>query len=98
MDGLDRVKVCTGYQGIGEHETVEFAKADQLEMVKPIYVELPGWKQSTAGITSLNELPKEALNYIRFLEDEIEAPVDIISTGPDRLETLILRNPFDIKS
>ena len=95
LDGLDLIKVCTGYQGIDNHEKVGFAKADQLEKVEPIYVEMPGWKQSTAGITSLKDLPKEALNYIRFLEDQIEAPVDIISTGPDRLETLILRNPFD---
>ena len=95
LDGLDRIKVCIGYQGNGNHEAVEFAKADQLEKVEPIYAELPGWNRSTVGITSLKELPKEALNYIRFLEDQIEAPVDIISTGPDRLETLILRNPFD---
>jgi len=59
-----------------------------------VYEELPGWSESTFGIKSLDELPENARAYIRFIEEKIEAPVDIISTGPDREETIILKHPF----
>jgi adenylosuccinate synthase len=59
-----------------------------------VYVELPGWSESTVGARSLAELPENARAYIRFIEQQIDAPVDIISTGPDRDETIILRHPF----
>ncbi len=67
---------------------------DRYERLKPVYVELPGWTESTAGVRSLEELPDNARAYIRYIEEIIEAPVDIISTGPDRDETIILRHPF----
>ncbi|MEX0901462.1 MAG: adenylosuccinate synthase [Pseudohongiellaceae bacterium] len=94
LDGLDTVKVCTGYRDVGESMSawlMNVAVADQLE---PVYVELPGWTESTAGIKSVDQLPVNARAYIRFIEEQIEAPVDIISTGPDRDETIILRHPF----
>ena len=69
-----------------------FAMYDDLE---PVYEELPGWSESTFGVKSLDDLPDNARNYIRFIEEKIEAPVDIISTGPDREETIILNHPFD---
>jgi len=68
---------------------------DQYDHLVPVYEELPGWSESTFGAKSLNELPENAQNYIRFIEEKIEAPVDIISTGPDREETIILKHPFD---
>jgi adenylosuccinate synthase len=68
---------------------------DRYEKLKPVYVELPGWSQSTAGARSLDELPENARAYIKYIENVIEAPVDIISTGPDRDETIILRHPFN---
>jgi len=55
---------------------------------------LPGWSESTFGVKSLDDLPENARAYIRFIEEKIEAPVDIISTGPDREETIILKHPF----
>jgi len=56
---------------------------------------MPGWSESTFGAKSLDQLPQAALNYIKRLEQLIECPIDIISTGPDRAETIVLRHPFD---
>ena len=97
LDGLDKIKVCTSYKGLGDRGANEITSADHFEKLKPIYTELPGWKQSTFGKKSLDDLPSEAIDYVKFIEDRVEVPVDIISTGPDREETIILRNPFDRK-
>jgi adenylosuccinate synthase len=68
---------------------------DSYKALEPIYEDLPGWTESTVGAKSLDELPENARAYIRYIESAIEVPVDIISTGPDREETIILRHPFD---
>lgn len=94
LDGLETIKVCVGYEGQDE-ATTGLMTTDQYSGLKPVYEELPGWKESTAGAKSLDELPENARAYIRFIENAIEAPVDIISTGPDRDETIVLRQPFD---
>jgi len=94
LDGLETVKVCVGYKGISEASMsclTNFAVYDNLE---PVYEELPGWSESTFGAKSLDDLPENARNYIKFIEEKIEAPVDIISTGPDRDETIMLTHPF----
>ncbi|WP_197473607.1 adenylosuccinate synthetase, partial [Oleiphilus sp. HI0066] len=57
--------------------------------------ELPGWSESTLGAKTLEELPANAQSYIKYLEGKIQAPIDIVSTGPDRVETIVLRHPFD---
>lgn len=67
---------------------------DSYSDIEPVYEELPGWSESTVGLTSVDQLPENAKAYIRFLEEQIEAPIDIISTGPDRVETITLRHPF----
>ena len=67
---------------------------DRFENLEPIYEKLPGWKESTVGAKSMDDLPENARSYIRFIEETVEVPVDIISTGPDREETIILRHPF----
>jgi adenylosuccinate synthase len=95
LDGLETVKVCTGYKGIDENSLSCLTNFDMYDDLEPVYEELPGWSESTFGIKSLDELPVNARNYIRFIEEKIEAPVDIISTGPDREETIILNHPFD---
>jgi adenylosuccinate synthase len=69
---------------------------DNFESLKPVYEELPGWSESTVGAKRLEELPENARAYILFIEEAIEVPVDIISTGPDREETITLRHPFDV--
>lgn len=94
LDGLDTIKVCTGYKGVHFDASSTLMNLDSCQNIEPVYVELPGWKESTFGIKSLDELPENAKAYIRYIEKIIEAPVDIISTGPDREETIILRHPF----
>merc|ERR1712000_799522 len=92
LDGLDTIKVCVGYEDENGNAINVPASADQFEKIKPVFKELPGWKESTYGAKSMADLPDNARAYIRFVEDAIEAPIDIISTGPDRLETIVLRH------
>jgi len=94
LDGLKSIKVCVAYESEGEDIGSASMTVDRYEKLKPVYVELPGWTESTVGARSLAELPENARAYIRFIEQQIDAPVDIISTGPDRDETIILRHPF----
>jgi adenylosuccinate synthase len=94
LDGLDTVKVCTGYQGESETVSSWLMNVDGTETLQPVYEELPGWQESTVGARNIDQLPDNARAYIRFIEDLIEAPVDIISTGPDRSETIVMRHPF----
>jgi len=94
LDGLEIVKVCTGYKGVDGSSMACLTSFDQYDHLVPIYEELPGWSESTFGVKSLDELPENARAYIRFIEEKIEAPVDIISTGSDREETIILQHPF----
>ncbi|MFO7787099.1 MAG: adenylosuccinate synthase [Halospina sp.] len=95
LDGLDEVKVCVGYITREGRVTRPPIRGTQYEAIEPVYETLPGWTESTSGITSLDQLPENARNYIRFLEEQIEAPIDVISTGPDRIETVTLRHPFN---
>lgn len=94
LDGLTSIKACVAYESEGEDIGSASMTVDRYEKLKPVYVELPGWSGSTVGARSLEELPENARAYIRFIEQQIDAPVDIISTGPDRDETIVLRHPF----
>ncbi len=94
LDGLPEVKVCVGYQDADGVKVGIPCDAEGWNCVKPVFETLPGWSESTVGATSLEQLPANALTYIRRLEELIGAPVDIISTGPDRVETIVLRSPF----
>ncbi len=95
LDGLDQINICTGYQDANGNQVSSLSGSEDYEAVQPVYEEMPGWSESTVGIKSLDELPENARAYIKRLEQLVEAPIDIISTGPDRLETIILRDPFD---
>jgi adenylosuccinate synthase len=64
----------------------------------PVYIDMPGWKQSTLGITSYEALPDNARRYLEELEELAGVPIDLISTGADRAETIVLRHPFDAKA
>ncbi|MFG1496248.1 adenylosuccinate synthase [Saccharospirillum sp. HFRX-1] len=97
LDNLKTVKVCTGYQDENGQAVEWPASAEAFEKVTPVYEELPGWQQSTVGARSLDDLPTEARDYIAYLEKAIGAPIDIVSTGPDRTETIVLRHSFDIQ-
>jgi adenylosuccinate synthase len=94
LDGLETVKVCTAYRVGGEETTALPAGAEALAICEPVYEELPGWSGSTAGITAFEQLPEAARSYLKRIEELAGVPVDIISTGPDRDETIILRHPY----
>ncbi len=96
MDGLKTLKICTQYicQKHGKME-VPPVGADGFSSVEPDYIEMPGWEESTVGVKSLDKLPQAARDYIKKIEKVVGVPIDIISTGPDREETMILRHPFD---
>jgi adenylosuccinate synthase len=94
LDGLETVRICTGYKGNNSSSMACLTNFDSYNTLEPIYEDMPGWKQTTFGVRSLADLPQNARNYISRIEQLIEAPVDIISTGPDRDETIILNHPF----
>ncbi|WP_426369328.1 adenylosuccinate synthase [Pseudocolwellia sp. HL-MZ7] len=96
LDGLKELKICTGYKKpSGEIITVSPTAAEGYEEITPVYETLPGWSEQTAGVTKRENLPANAIAYIKRIEEITGVPVDIISTGPDRNETIILVNPFD---
>jgi adenylosuccinate synthase len=95
LDGLDTIRVAVGYKVRGERRDLLPVGADALAICAPIYEEHPGWKESTAGVKSFADLPKNAQSYLRRLEVLVGAPIAIISTGPDRLETIVMKHPFD---
>lgn len=96
LDGLKEVKICTSYcMPNGQEVYTTPLTAENWEGIKPIYETLPGWRESTIGMKLFKNLPAAAHQYIKRIEEITGIPVDIISTGPDRSETIILRNPFD---
>ncbi len=95
LDGLEKIKVCVGYMLNGQKVEVPPVGADLISQCEPVYIEMPGWSESTVGIKGYAELPVAAQEYLKKVEELTGVPVDVISTGPDRSETLILRNPFD---
>lgn len=95
LDGLDEVKICTGYQlPDGQVVTQAPASAEEWAMVKPVYESMQGWRESTFGVKEYDALPEAAKKYIKRIEALTETPIDIISTGPERSETMILRDPY----
>lgn len=94
LDGLDPIKICTAYD-YGQQVAGTHLAAIDLAQCTPVYEEMPGWSTSTAGVTDYHALPQQAINYLQRLEQLAETPIDIISTGADRNETIILRNPLD---
>jgi adenylosuccinate synthase len=94
LDGLESIQICTGYDCNGKLRQTTPAGADLLADCQPVYEEMPGWNESTAGLREYDQLPENARNYLKRIEAITGTPVDIISTGPDREETIILRHPF----
>lgn len=97
LDGLKTVKVCVGYRDDAGNDVEWPESAEAFARVTPVYEELPGWEESTVGASELSQLPQRARDYIAYLEKAIGAPIDIVSTGPDRIETIVLRHSFDIQ-
>ncbi len=94
LDGLDTLKICVGYNYEGQELHSPPSGADALQSCKPIYIEMPGWSESTFGVKSYEDLPINAQNYLAKLEQLIETPIAIISTGPERNETIMRQEIF----
>jgi len=94
LDGLDEIAICVGYANEEGEPVANPIDAIDYENVTPVYETVPGWSDSTVGLKSLDALPDAAKAYIARLEELVGAPIDIISTGPDREETIVLRHPF----
>ena len=95
LDGFDEVKICVGYK-MPNGKIVEYAPlaAKDWEGIEPLYESMPGWKENTFGVTDVNQLPQTCRNYIKRIEEVTGVPIAILSTGPDRVQTMILQDPF----
>jgi adenylosuccinate synthase len=94
LDGLPSIRICTGYRVGGELVQDMPVGADSLAHCEPEYIEMPGWQASTAHCRELDDLPANARAYLRRIEALVEVPIDMISTGADRDENIIMRHPF----
>ncbi|MFA7503333.1 MAG: adenylosuccinate synthase [Burkholderiaceae bacterium] len=94
LDGMPTVRICTAYELDGRRIDALPFGADDVERCVPIYEDLPGWSESTAGLTRYEQLPANARRYIERFAEVAGAPIDIVSTGPDRDETIMIRHPF----
>jgi len=90
LDTLDEIKVCIGYEVNGKRIDTFPAVASALRLIKPIYEMLPGWKSDTLGTTSFDDLPENARRYVEFLSSHIDVEIGLISTGPERDQTVIM--------
>ena len=94
LDGLDVIRIATGYRINGEVTPEPPLSLEGYGDIQPVYEELPGWKESTVGVTDYNALPVNARNYLERLQSLVDVPIDMISTGPDRDQTITLRQVF----
>jgi adenylosuccinate synthase len=94
LDGFEKIKVCIGYNLHGKKLDMPPTNLDDLIACEPIYEELPGWKESTRGIKSIDNLPKAARNYLKRIEELLQLKIALIATGQEREDTIIIENPF----
>ena len=94
LDGLQEILVCTGYELDGRVIDILPLDADEIVACRPRYERFAGWQQSTAGLTDWDALPANARDYLEYVSDVIGVPIDMVSTGPDREHTIVLRHPF----
>lgn len=90
LDDLDEISVCVAYEVDGKVITFMPASTRRMEAIKPVFERLPGWKRSTQGVISLSQLPREARQYVRFLEEKTGVEIGSVSNGPERSETMIV--------
>ena len=95
LDGLETIRICTGYRVDGVIHEFAPAGAEAMAACEPIYEAMPGWSESTLGALRLEDLPANARRYLERIESLSGVPIDIVSTGPDRRETIVLRHPFE---
>jgi adenylosuccinate synthase len=96
MDGMETIRLGVGYRFGDAIYDISPAGAEAMQSCEPIYEELPGWSETTVGIKRYQDLPANARRYLQRMEEVCEVPVDMISTGPDREETIVLRHPFEV--
>jgi len=94
LDGLDTIRVCVGYRSNGQVSPEPPMSIEGYAAIEPVYEELPGWRERTVGVTAYQDLPGNARRYLERLEALVGVPIDMISTGPDREQTIVLRHPF----
>jgi len=94
LDGVETVRLAVGYRLAGAQVDILPVGAEQIANCEPVYEDMPGWKESTVGVTRFDQLPGAAQAYLKRIEEVCEVPVDMVSTGPDRDETIVLRHPF----
>ena len=94
LDGLPEILICTGYKLGGGTLDVLPLDADEIAACEPVYESMPGWTDTTAGLTNWEQLPANARRYLERMQALIGAPIDMVSTGPDRVHTVLLRHPF----
>ncbi|MDH3439844.1 MAG: adenylosuccinate synthetase, partial [Gammaproteobacteria bacterium] len=94
LDGLETVRICVGYEIDGEPIKGLPVVVDRFADCRPVYEDIPGWSDSTVGATAYEDLPPNAQDYLARIEELVETPIDIISTGPDRDQTITKRDPF----
>ena len=95
LDGLDTLRLCTGYRYPDGVRQTPPLLADDYAQCQAVYEDMPGWRESTIGLRSLDELPAAARRYLDRMQELAGVPIDLISTGPDRDQTIVLRHPFD---
>jgi len=95
LDEVEVVKICTGYEIDGQLSEILPVGAEELERCVPVYEDLPGWMESTVGVKRFEQLPKKARDYLERIQALCRVPIDLISTGPDREETIVRRHPFE---
>lgn len=94
LDELETIRVCVGYRWRGEELALPPLGAEAIEDCEPVYIDLPGWQSNTVGVQNYDDLPDAAKAYIKKIEELVETPIDIVSTGPDRAHTIVLRHPL----
>ena len=94
LDGLPAIRIGVGYKLGGRALDILPIDADEVATCEPVYESLPGWSQTTAGLTNWEQLPANAKRYLERIEALTGTPIDMVSTGPDRVHTILLRHPF----
>jgi adenylosuccinate synthase len=95
LDGLPTVRLCTGYRFDGTTTDILPFGADEVARCEPVYEDFQGWQESTLGVRDWDVLPKQARRYLERLSEVVGVRLDLVSTGPDREQTIVLRHPFD---
>ncbi len=95
LDGFDEIKVCIGYELDGERIDRLPAGQNAQARVKPLWESFEGWRDTTAGARSWNDLPAQAVKYVRHVEELIDCPVALLSTSPERDDTVLMKDPFE---